>query len=94
MEVSVRDIPEGAQLIDVREADEYAEVHALGAVNIPMSEFTVCLDEVDTEQDVYVICKSGGRSARVVEYLTARDIKAINVAEGTDGWVGAGLPTE
>lgn len=94
MEISVRDIPQGAQLIDVREADEYAEVHALGAISIPMSEFTVRLNEVDTEQDVYVICKSGGRSARVVEYLVARDIKAINVAGGTDGWVEAGLPTE
>ncbi|OAG69673.1 sulfurtransferase [Corynebacterium ulcerans] len=94
MEVSVRDIPQGAQLIDVREADEYAEVHALGAISIPMSEFTVRLNEVDTEQDVYVICKSGGRSARVVEYLVARDIKAINVAGGTDDWVEAGLPTE
>lgn len=93
-EVSVTEVPAGAQLIDVRETDEFAEMHASGAKNIPMSEVTTRVGEIDCDKDIYVICKGGGRSARVIEYLNARDIDAINVAEGTDGWVAAGLPTE
>lgn len=93
-EVAVNEVPTGAQLIDVRETDEYAEVRAQGAVNIPMSEFVGRIDEIDLDRDVYVICKLGGRSAQVAEYLEQRGIEAININGGTDGWVAAGLPTE
>ena len=93
-EVAVNEVPAGAQLIDVRETDEYAEVRAQGAVNIPMSEFVVRINEIDLDRDIYVICKLGGRSAQVAEYLEQRGIEAINVNGGTDGWVAAGLPTE
>ena len=30
--VTVHDIPDGAQFVDVREADEYADGHAAGAI--------------------------------------------------------------
>lgn len=93
-EVAVNEVPAGAQLIDVRETDEYAEVRAQGAVNIPMSEFVGRINEIDVDRDIYVICKLGGRSAQVAEYLEQRGIEAINVNGGTDGWVAAGLPTE
>ena len=91
-EVNVNEVPTGAQMIDVRETDEFAEVRADGAVNIPMSEFTSRVGELDQDRDIYVICKLGGRSAQVGEYLEQRGIDAINVAGGTDSWVAAGLP--
>lgn len=92
--VEVNEVPEGAQLIDVREIDEFEAVHAKGAKNIPMSEFVARMSEVDDEQDIYIICKSGGRSQQVGQYLEAREISSINVDGGTDAWVAAGLPTE
>ena len=92
--VEVNEVPEGAQLIDVREVDEFEAVHAKGAKNVPMSEFVARMNEVDDEQDVYIICKSGGRSQQVGQYLEDRDIPCINVDGGTDAWVAAGLPTE
>lgn len=93
-EVSVDKVPAGAQLIDVREPDEYAAVRAEGAVNIPLSEFVARTDEIDPERDIYLICKSGGRSAQAGEYLEqARGWdNVINVASGTTAWVEQGLP--
>ncbi|MDK8879117.1 rhodanese-like domain-containing protein [Corynebacterium sp. MSK008] len=93
-EVSVDKVPAGAQLIDVREPGEYAAVRADGAVNIPLSEFVARTDEIDPEQDIYLICKSGGRSAQAGEYLEqARGWdNVINVAGGTTAWVEQGLP--
>ncbi|MCK7638406.1 rhodanese-like domain-containing protein [Corynebacterium pygosceleis] len=88
------DVPSGAQLIDVREADEFAEGHASGAVNIPMSEIVGRVDEIDRDRDLYVICLSGGRSARVCEYLGHRGVDAINVEGGTSAWRTADLPME
>lgn len=89
-------VPEGAQLIDVRETDEFTSGHADGAVNIPLSVFIARTDEIDPDQDVYLICKSGGRSAQAGEYLEqARGYDGIhNVAGGTIAWLEAGLPME
>ena len=93
-EVSVDQVPADAQLIDVREPDEYAAVRAESAVNIPLSEFVARTDEINPDQDIYLICKSGGRSAQAGEYLEqARGWdNVINVAGGTTAWVEQGLP--
>lgn len=93
-EVSVDQVPADAQLIDVREPDEYAAVRAEGAVNIPLSEFVARTNEINPDQDIYLICKSGGRSAQAGEYLEqARGWdNVINVAGGTTAWVEQGLP--
>lgn len=92
--VTVNEVPADAQFIDVREVDEYREVHAAGTVNMPMSEFTMHTGKIDKERPSYVICKSGGRSAQVCEYLNEIGYDAINVEGGTNAWVSAGLPTE
>ena len=93
-EVSVDQVPAGAQLIDVREPDEYAAVRAEGAVNIPLSEFGARTDEIDPERDIDLLCPSGGRSAQAGESLEqARGWdNVINVAGGTTAWVEQGLP--
>ncbi|MCT1450908.1 rhodanese-like domain-containing protein [Corynebacterium sp. p3-SID1194] len=93
--VQVNEVPENAQLIDVREPDEFSEVHAKNAVNLPLSNFAALSEEIDYEQPIYVICKSGGRSAEASQFLEAvRGTEAINVEGGTQAWVNAGLPTE
>ncbi|MFX5705434.1 rhodanese-like domain-containing protein, partial [Acinetobacter baumannii] len=78
--ISVHDLHEGRDrpLIDVREVDEFASGHVPGAVNLPMSTLGENLDQLpDGAFDV--ICQAGGRSARVVEALTARGHDATNV---------------
>ncbi|MEZ2122729.1 MULTISPECIES: rhodanese-like domain-containing protein [unclassified Corynebacterium] len=92
--VSPTDVPANAQLIDVRETTEFAEGHAVGAVNIPMSEIVGRLDELDQDRELYIICLSGGRSAQVCEYLGHRGVDAINVEGGTSAWRAAALPME
>lgn len=86
------EVPAGAQLIDVREADEFASWHAEGAINIPLSEFQLRYSEMDLNEDVYIICLSGGRSARACAWLEQNGIDSINVKNGSAGWRDAGLP--
>ncbi|WP_018117944.1 rhodanese-like domain-containing protein [Corynebacterium mastitidis] len=92
--VNVTEVPADAQFIDVREPDEYAQGHARGAINIPMSEFVGRIGEISTERDVYLICKLGGRSRECGEYLEqARGgERVINVEGGTEAWREQGLP--
>ncbi|QGU01243.1 putative adenylyltransferase/sulfurtransferase MoeZ [Corynebacterium kalinowskii] len=91
--VTVNEVPEAAQLIDVREVDEFEAVHAANAVNMPMSNFMSFIDSIDKDREVYLICKSGVRSAQVGQYLDNAGFDPINVEGGTDAWVATGLPT-
>ena len=54
--VKVTEVPAGAQLIDVREPDEFTEVRAEGAVNLPLSDFAAQAGKINTDEDIYVIC--------------------------------------
>jgi rhodanese-related sulfurtransferase len=78
-------------LIDVREPDELAAVRTDRAQPMPMSTFMEHLDELPGEP-IYVLCHSGGRSARVVAYLEQQGYDAVNIAGGIVEWEAAGLP--
>mgnify|MGYP000017613688 CR=1 FL=1 len=83
------------QLIDVREIEEWEEVRLPSTSNIPMSEFQERMDEVSEDIPVVLVCRSGGRSAQVGEFLVANGYENVyNLLEGTLGWVRRDLPTE
>ncbi|HEX4867326.1 MAG TPA: rhodanese-like domain-containing protein [Acidimicrobiales bacterium] len=96
--IDVRELAErraaGAPLIDVREENEFAEGHAPGAQLIPLGQVAERIAEIPTDQTVYVICRSGGRSGKAVEHLRAHGVDAVNVAGGTLAWVEAGQAVE
>lgn len=56
------------QLIDVREPFEFEEANMNGIL-IPMNEIPERLDEISRDQQVIVHCRSGVRSANVIQYL-------------------------
>lgn len=95
-EVTVEEMAEakedGAPVIDVREPDEYEAVHVPGAVLVPLGQVVDRVGEVPRDQPVYVICQSGGRSAKAVAWLRTQGIDARNVAGGTKAWVESGKP--
>jgi len=92
--VSVAEVPERAEatLLDVREDDEWQQGHAPGAVHVPMGDVPSRLAEISVDGELYVVCRQGGRSARVVEYLQHAGIDAVNVDGGMVAWQQAGLP--
>ena len=88
-------VQQGALLVDVREANEYAEIHAEGAQLLPLSELESRFGELPKDRPLVMICRSGARSARAGEYLRAQGYgDVVNLAGGTMAWADAGLPTE
>ncbi len=79
------------QLIDVREPHEFVAGHAVGAINIPLGTVESAALS-DPAAPVYVICQTGGRSARATQALSAQGVDAVNVEGGTSAWIVAGLP--
>lgn len=85
---------QGALLVDVREQNEFDEVHAEGAQLIPLSEFETRYAELPKDRELVMICRSGARSARAGEFLKAHGYgEVVNLAGGTMAWVEGGLPS-
>ncbi|WP_337191503.1 rhodanese-like domain-containing protein [Nocardioides flavescens] len=84
-------LPEGLHVLDVREDAEWVHGHIEGAVHVPMSELADRLDEVPDGQTL-VVCKVGGRSARVAAYLLQQGRDVVNLDGGMLDWEAAGRP--
>jgi rhodanese-related sulfurtransferase len=91
-EVPAAGVPDGAWLLDVREDDEWTAGYAPGARHIPLGQLGARTAEIPQDQVVYVICRSGGRSARAAQALSGAGWDAINVAGGMQDWAAAGRP--
>ena len=86
-----------ADLIDVRTPVEYAEVHAEGARLAPLDRLdpqaVMSARGGSADDPLFVICKSGGRSAKAVEKFRAAGFtNVLGVEGGTTAWEQAGLP--
>lgn len=89
----LREDPDGPILLDVREAPEFAEVRAPGAVLVPTSQFQARAGELPADRPLMVVCHLGGRSAAVAGFLLrAGRTDVVNVEGGMDAWERAGLP--
>ncbi|AOS60921.1 Rhodanese-related sulfurtransferase [Actinoalloteichus hymeniacidonis] len=89
--MAIENLPEklpnnDAVVLDVREDDEWQAGHAPDAVHIPLGELAGRLDELPAEKDVFVVCRSGGRSARATAYLNQNGWDAVNVEGGMKAW--------
>ena len=91
-QVDLAGLPADGYLLDVREADEWQAGHAPDAVHLPLSELMARAEEVPADRDVYVICRSGGRSERAAVYLNQLGRSSTNVAGGMMAWQAAGRP--
>jgi len=71
-------------LIDVRTPEEYASGHLENSVNIDYKadNFKELIAELDTNQDVYVYCKVGGRSNNSAKMMKKMGFKKIYDLEG------------
>ncbi|MFM9377215.1 rhodanese-like domain-containing protein [Gordonia sp. VNK21] len=81
-------------LLDVREGYEWDEAHVRGALHIPLDDVPARLDEIDLNADLLVICRTSGRSIRLLQYLAMRGIDGTCVRGGMVAWQGAGKPVD
>ena len=76
-------------VLDVREAAEFAFRHIRNAVSIPLGELDERMAELNKEDEIYVICRTGTRSDLAAHKLSANGYAGIiNVVPGMSGWRG------
>ena len=85
-------VDSGAYLLDVRTPAEFAEGHIASAINLPLDEVEGRASEVPADRPVYVICRSGNRSAQASTILKKAGRDVTNVGGGMNDWIAAGYP--
>ncbi|HEY1323648.1 MAG TPA: rhodanese-like domain-containing protein [Streptosporangiaceae bacterium] len=91
-QVPAAQVPGDAFLLDVREHDEWEAGHVPGAVHIPLGELGARYTELGQDRPLYVICRSGVRSARAAAALAGAGWQTLNVSDGMIGWNAAERP--
>lgn len=87
---------QGAQLIDVLEAEDFAKEHAEGAVHLSRGTIELKIEEhaPDTATPILCYCGGGSRSALAAESLQRMGYTNVaSVSGGFKAWKEQGLPT-
>lgn len=88
-------VEQGAILVDIREADEFARENITGAHHLPLSRLHEAELAVKAGATVIFHCKSGARTAINASRLAAKlngACKAYILDGGLDAWKRSGLP--
>jgi len=86
---------ENAQLIDIREPNEYVSGHLSDSRNIPSESLAERAGELEQFKatPVILVCQSGARSSAACSTLAKLGFSKVHsLAGGTVAWVEAGLP--
>ncbi|MDV2683084.1 sulfurtransferase TusA family protein [Alkalihalophilus lindianensis] len=76
-------------ILDVREPAEYAFSHIPTATSIPLGELETRLSELNQNHQVYVVCRTGSRSAMAAKTLEDNGFSnVVNVKPGMTAWNG------
>lgn len=80
------------QIVDVRSAQEYAEGHLPGALNLPMEQAEARVDDMHPHDPVVLVCQNGRRAHMTCDLLKPHRGDLLVLDGGTAAWVQAGLP--
>lgn len=76
-------------VLDVREAAEYVFNHIPNSISIPLGDLESRLNELNKEDEIFVICRTGSRSDFAAQKLTENGFaKVYNVVPGMSQWSG------
>jgi rhodanese-related sulfurtransferase len=84
----IKNQPEGLEIIDVRQPEEYAEGHIDGAKLIPLGQLPAKAGEINWTKDVIIYCRSGARSMHAAEFLSAQGKSVKNLEGGIVDFLG------
>ena len=77
-------------IVDVRTAQEYADSHIPGAINIPVEDIGSAQpgELAETDADIIVYCRTGVRSKQAADKLVELGYQHVNDMGGIVDWHG------
>lgn len=81
---------EEMQLVDVRTAEEFAEGHIPGAMNMDVNgvAFDAQIATLETDRPVALYCRSGRRSKVAAEKVAKAGFEVVELDGGILSWTG------
>ena len=81
---------QGARIVDVRTAAEFAGAHIKGAENVPLGDLPAIADAWDRAVPIVVYCAVGDRSSSAAELLQSMGFERVyDLGGGIAQWDGA-----
>jgi rhodanese-related sulfurtransferase len=89
-----KNLGDGEVILDVRNPDEYEEMHIPGALNLPLGNLEETYEQLKSYKAVYIHCKMGGRARKAFELLTDLGLDNLHCLQeaGIVAWDDAGHP--
>ncbi len=84
------------KLVDVRQPEEFTGElgHIDGAELLVLDQLSEKFQKLNPAEDIVLICKSGGRSAKAASFLSDQGFKKVfNMKGGMLAWNDLGFPT-
>ena len=93
-EINIEELKEkqknGAEIVDVRSSQEYAEGHFKGAINIPYYQINKNVYNIlkDKQQEIVLYCEAGVRSKQAYKKLLKLQYKNVySLYKGLENWI-------
>lgn len=82
--------PETAEVIDIRDRDDFEEGHIPGAENVPLDDLEDVVDDREWSDEVVVACYVGQTSQQAARLIDAYadDATVASMAGGYEAWDG------
>ena len=81
------------RVIDVRQPAEIAAGTVPNAEAMPMHTIPLRMGELNKDEKLVLVCRSGARSAQACAFLQQQGFDEVyNLRGGMMGWAGSGLP--
>lgn len=99
LEVSVEEAyqmyQDGTFFLDVRTQEEWEDFHAPNSSHIPLEQLESRLHEINKNNEIVVVCRSGNRSQAGRDILLNNGFSQVtSMAGGLNEWRAAGHPIE
>lgn len=86
--ISVKELKNIDNLIDIRSPEKYNSGHILNAINIPFNVLLIRYSDILNKNETYYIyCQRGIQSLKICDVLTKNGYDVINVTGGYEAWL-------
>jgi len=81
------------RIIDVRQQPEIVSGTVPGAETLPLHMLPLRLNELDKNETIVLVCRSGARSGQATAFMQQQGFENVyNLRGGMIGWTATGLP--